>query len=326
VKKSRFFEFNRDSISKLYKFISALKDHIKSGKQNKEIYINAKDGTFNEDRIFLYVKYSNNYKFTKLEMLLLEKLNIEGFKVYTVVNSDLPKSFEFSLYPSIVRKNVGFDLGAYRDFIQRVGPNCKHLVVINDSLLWNPISFLKIIRKIRNKKGIYFLTNSFQPRLHYQSYFISISGQEAFLEFRNWMEHIKNWKNKFAVVSFGEIRNGKMLSKVSVVYPYEELVMSLINRTKGQSETELARIKFINSQIIAKKFLNPTHYFWKELLEKGFPGIKKDLVFRNPSGIPDLSNEILNKFGFEGITFSNKSSEMRSAKKFITFVRNLISV
>ncbi|ASY24331.1 putative rhamnan synthesis protein [Candidatus Nanopelagicus abundans] len=326
MKKNKLSESSRDFGFKLYEFISALKDHFCSDSENQEIYVNAKDGTFNEARIFLYVKYSNDYKFTKMETLLFEKVSFEGLKVYIVVNSDLPKPFEFSRYPSIVRKNLGFDLGAYRDFTKRLGPNCQRLVIINDSLLWNPNSFLEIVRNIGDKDGISFFTNSFQPRKHYQSYFVSISGQEAFLEFQNWMKQIRNWRSKFAAVSFGELRNGKILSKVSVIYPYEDLITTLKKEQLSQDKKESSRTDFVQRQVLAKKSLNPTHFFWRELLEKGFPGIKKDLVSRNPSGIPDLSNAVLNEFGFKGVTLLPNNNEMKSSKKIITFFRNLISV
>ncbi len=326
MKKNRPTENSRDFRYKLYDLIYAIKDHITSDSENQEIYVNAKDGTFNEDRIFLYVKYSNDYKFTKLETLLFKTVSFEGFKVYIVVNSDLPNPFEFTRYPSIVRKNLGFDLGAYRDFTKRVGPNCHHLVMINDSLLWNPGSLLEILGSIQSNNGIVFLTNSFQPRKHYQSYFISVSSHEGFLELQNWMKYIRNWSSKFGAISFGELRNGKILSQVSAIYPYEDLVKTLGKAKLSQNKKESTRIGFIQSQVLAKKFLNPTHFFWKELLEKGFPGIKKDLVSRNPSGIPDLSNAVLNDYGLGEVTLFPNNREMRSPKKIVTFIRNLMCV
>jgi hypothetical protein len=326
VKKNRPTENSRDFRFKLYDLIYAIKDHITSDSENQEIYVNAQDGTFNEDRIFLYVKYSNDYKFTKLETLLFKAVSCKGFKVYIVVNSDLPNPLEFTRYPSIVRKNLGFDLGAYRDFTKRVGPNCHHLVMINDSLLWNPDSLLEILGSIQSNNGIVFLTNSFQPRKHYQSYFISVSSHEGFLELQNWMKYIRNWRSKFGVISFGELRNGKILSQVSVIYPYEDLVKTLGKAKLSQNKKESTRIGFIQSQVLAKKFLNPTHFFWQELLEKGFPGIKKDLVSRNPSGIPDLSNAVLNDYGLGEVNLFPNNREMRSPKKIVTFIRNLMCV
>jgi hypothetical protein len=52
---SRYFRF------KLYELFYAIKDHITSNSENQEIYVNAKDGTFNEDRIFLYVSLFNDF-------------------------------------------------------------------------------------------------------------------------------------------------------------------------------------------------------------------------------------------------------------------------
>jgi DNA-binding GntR family transcriptional regulator len=33
--------------------------------------------------------------------------------------------------------------------------------------------------------------------------------------------------------------------------------------------------------------LNPTHAFWRQLLDVGFPFVKRDLMARDPSGMSD---------------------------------------
>jgi hypothetical protein len=71
--------------------------------------------------------------------------------------------------------------------------------------------------------------------------------------------------------------------------------------------------------------LNPSHDYWLELLESGFPGIKVDLVRSNPSDIPDYE-VVVEKLVESGYTYSQVGELINSNKSLslILKIRTLL--
>ena len=79
---------------------------------------------------------------------------------------------------------------------------------------------------------------------------------------------------------YGEIRSTEKLidlnANLFVLFPYTEL------EEKNTNTLEFRDLLSISVS------LNPTQHFWKTLLECGFPGIKKSLIFSNPAQLKIL--------------------------------------
>ena len=146
---------------------------------------------------------------------------------------------------------------------------------------------------VKMNDGAYFLTDSYQPFFHFQSYFMCLKGKTAILQGKNWLETIRNWKCKTAAIEFGELRNAKFFKdSAHALYPYSELIklVELHHQKPELNKFTKERLDFCLKNVLDGIPLNPTHHYYFELLQLGFPGIKRDLVKHNPSGIPDLEN------------------------------------
>ena len=205
------------------------------------------------------------------------------------------------------RENLGWDFASWATGLERLGhlgDECDHLLLVNDSCV-GPFGDLGplIARGENVGTEVWSLTDSWEFGHHLQSYFLGFTatalrrgvlsdffGQYPFPKYRD------------GVIKHGEVGMTAFLNErgitTAAVFDYFELAASfersLDDRlTRLAESATTAQIRKYDPDYLPVAFrslvktfedlemripLNPTHHFWRELLEQDFPFIKRDLL------------------------------------------------
>lgn len=215
----------------------------------------------------------------------------------------LPRSFMI-----VVRRNVGHDFGAWRDGMRISGlpfTGMERLILANDSV-YGPFGTLDRLFERLDPSGadVWGLTESWQYRYHLQSYFLAF-GREAlrckgFQEFWDDLPDVlsRHWVIQNCEIGLTQrfIRSGLVCR---AVWPYCELIDWVRSQSpiimSGDASTaspldivrDMGRLRVLVGAT-HRVPMNPTADMWRPLLELGFPFIKRDLITRNQTCVPDV--------------------------------------
>lgn len=238
---------------------------------------------------------------------LVKSLN-EGFEgdLVLIINCDCKNHVAAKMpadwvqYVTIVRENVGYDWGGYRDFFLAIDSTARQYVtMLNNSVIAiAPIS--RFIEKQESLaveiKGITGAVESGHPVQHLQSFSLTFSEKALSGPIINWITATRNVSNKFAMVYFREIRLWGIAKKYEL--PIEGLITNVGLRQYAKSNLHIIE-EYQNSMTYKKvisaleaRSLNPTHHLWRFLIELGFPFIKRELINHNPARLPDIDDYI----------------------------------
>lgn len=257
-------------------------------------------------KYLIYVHWSKDLKPFPGELKLLNEFKSKGIEPVIVLNLDsnhvstsVMEAWGSVSEIILCRKNRGRDLGGYRcgwESIRHTNP-CE-VYYLNNSIVWLPSKTTSFVKSITEKTGeLIGITDSEIPTRHIQSYGIATKnlGVE---KFGVCVSHLKNFRTKQAAITFGEVRlldhYMDFLKDTSVLYPYEELLQRSLHHRMTIEDilyNKLPTLQRVDTILQASKNgtpLNPSHFFWLELYETGFCGVKKDLFKKNPSRINDL--------------------------------------
>ena len=259
--------------------------------------------------VLIYVHWSKDLKPTSGEIELLKQSAKAGLQNILVLNLDSKSISEQSLHEwkglyteIILRKNVGRDLAAYRSATSILDVSkVKSIYFFNNSVIWLPSKMRKFLQQfISWDQEIYSATVSYQPVRHMQSFALGAKGRGVPILLEE-IKKIRNTRSKRATISFGEIRVSRNLTKAKIrfsngFFQYSDLIKEALNKTSLLSQPKSvinpaieARLNMIRGAVVNGTPLNPTHHTWLELYNLGFPGLKKDLLGKNKTRIPDLT-------------------------------------
>jgi lipopolysaccharide biosynthesis protein len=258
-------------------------------------------------RVVVLVHYSRRGAFLRYFRYMVEQFDRSGFAVIIVSNSPkLDVEALQSLLPHCAlvlhRRNIGYDFGAWRDGILEI-PDLtalQQLLITNDSVFGPLHDLTSVLARFDAARGdVWGITESFDTRYHLQSYFLMF-GEPVLRAplFRKFWADMRYVENKRVVIFKYEIGLSQLLLKAGfrlrALNPYRDLTGAVLARSLSDAErhpliekhsTEV--VKIINAGIP----LNPTHYFWDDLVTVfSCPFIKRDLLEKNPVGIPLLGN------------------------------------
>jgi nicotinamidase-related amidase len=208
----------------------------------------------------------------------------------------------------VLRGNLGHDFGAWRDGMRVAGlprPGMRRLILANDSV-YGPFAPLDdLLRRLDpDAADVWGLTESWQHRYHLQSYFLAF-GSRALdsAAFRDFWSALPDVRSRHWVVQNCEIGLTQRLMRAGLscraAWPYYDIidwVRAQPSRAKESIrptaspldivlENGRARVLGAAANRIA---MNPTADMWRPLLELGFPFIKRDLITKNLTGVPDV--------------------------------------
>lgn len=236
----------------------------------------------------------------------IDALIEEGFAVIFVSNSASLNSDSEAFATSrsaaiILRRNKGYDFGAYRDGLLHLGEGVhglKCLIFANDSVYGPFIPLRSMLNRMDfSIMDVWMATDSWQTRYHGQSYFMAFGPSAlkhaAFMSF--WMS-VPNLIFKHSIIFRCEVGLTQyFLSaglRVGAVWRYLDLVDRISSRDLKNDSLHLADASMFALIQLSQKNrtgLNPTHQLWLELLRSDFPFIKRELLRDNPAQVEGLS-------------------------------------
>lgn len=210
------------------------------------------------------------------------------------------------------RRNIGWDFGAFKDAIALIpDPGALDQLLITNDSIYGPLQDLaEVVRQADPAQaGIWGLTDSWDRHFHLQSYFLifhhAALKHPSFLKF--WKK-VRYYRRKRWVIRDYEIGMTRFFLRAGIqcraLLPYRSVVSEIskplneaLDRSKqqdavvdnhGNSQGQiLPYLRQLQKAINQGRPLNQTHYFWDYLVaRKASPFIKRDLLQRNPVGIP----------------------------------------
>jgi lipopolysaccharide biosynthesis protein len=235
------------------------------------LHVVVRPGPFKGRAVCVFVSYSRLGRVKRYVRLHLDRLRRMGIDVFFVMIADRPTFLNLRkrVGPNvglIVRQNLGFDFGAWAD-VSRTFPEiweAETLFLINDSIFGPFGRYEDVFQRVKaSKAALIALTESFQVRRHYQSYFLSFNGRLA---------------RKYRIQDFwNQIEN--LPTKQEVIQRYEvgllEHCLSLGMTSEALFPAAVSRFAPVG---------NPTHNGWQDLVRQGYPYMKVELLKENPSG------------------------------------------
>jgi hypothetical protein len=237
-----------------------------------------------------------------------------GFSVVFVTNSGkLQDASIRALQPLcagiLVRRNIGYDFGAMREGLEALvlpRDNTELVLFANDSV-YGPLRPLDpIMAQIDfDQADMWGATESWQVRYHLQSYFL-IVGRKVLAD-ANWKifwQRVRPVQSKEWVIRHYEVGLTQAVVRSRLIcnamWRYNDLIgqvdPALMESGDGETSKDprvAARRSHagrIRHGAVSRRPLNPTSDLWRQLLQLGYPFIKRQLLRKNPSEVLDLGD------------------------------------
>ncbi|GJD30622.1 hypothetical protein PMNALOAF_1870 [Methylobacterium adhaesivum] len=215
--------------------------------------------------VCFFVTYTPDGRVHDHTLAYLAALKAEGLTVVVIVATDglsrpLPEALE-SLDGLLVRINHGWDFAAWAAAIATFPDvwKARSLILTNDSI-YGPVDradFAQVIERVRTSEAdLVGLTDSYQARPHLMSYFIGLTrtGLAAPAIRRHW----------------ADVRS--IRDKLEVIKAYEMTPLA-----HWKAEDVAVEVLFPTADDVPLA-VNPTLVRWRELLARGFPFLKVQLL------------------------------------------------
>jgi hypothetical protein len=264
-------------------------------------------------RVALFVHFDRGGVVRRHVLNYLEALRDAGLSVAFVTNSGRLQDDSMAAVQAIcacvlVRRNIGYDFGAMREALQRLGlprPETEFVLIANDSV-YGPLRPLQetLARVDFDRADLWGATESWQRRYHLQSFFL-VAGRAAMTSkaWRDFWNSVRPVSSKYWVVSRYEVGlTQKLLAagvRCAALWPYQDLVRR-IDTSVLTNDSDAPLDPFADARRIhvsrtshaaaARRPLNPTAELWRELLQAGFPFIKRELLRDNPANVQDIAD------------------------------------
>lgn len=214
----------------------------------------------------------------------------------------------------IVRRNAGYDFGAWRDaldYLKLPRAETQEIIFANDSVFGPLLPLGDTLRRLDyGKADVWGLTESWQVRYHLQSFFLAFGPKAIRAEaFGKFWRSVRPVPVKAYVVREYEIGITQAMVRgglsCAALWGYEALVRQVNREAMGKlstaDETELGKVDPVQKKrklqvlrirdgVARRVALNPTSDLWRQLLASGFPFIKRELLRDNPSQVEDVGD------------------------------------
>ncbi|HEV2676084.1 MAG TPA: rhamnan synthesis F family protein [Aliidongia sp.] len=259
-------------------------------------------------KIAVLVHFSTNGRFAGYFLYLLRALEEAGFSTVIVSNArQIDRDSLETVLPHCARvlhrDNIGYDFGAWRDGISLTPEiaGAEQLLLVNDSIFGPLQNIPEILGRCDfDKADIWGMTDSFSGKYHLQSYFVLV-GSKALRSkiFTDFWQRLRYVSSKRVVIYKYEIGLSQAMLRgglrLRALFPYRTLTKAvfdcaLVGPPKGVHPLRDEYFDRLFRSVNAGHPLNPTHYFWEYLItDLEFPFLKRELVEKNPAGVPLLS-------------------------------------
>ncbi|HQT63696.1 MAG TPA: rhamnan synthesis F family protein [Acidocella sp.] len=313
VSTARLFDFV------LFTSVLLLFGHLRFRRQIKSIW--PKQPVTLGPKIVLFMHFDKYGNVRPQIVQYIKELAESGRSVVFITNSGKLRSkakavLEPICTSIIIRNNVGYDFGAWRDGIAHYNlpqPHTEELIIANDSVFGPLRPINAMLGAIDyNKADMWGLTESWQHRYHLQSYFLAF-GKKALNDraFRKFWAKVRPVPSKRYIVKHYEIGITQYMLKYGLtcaaVWPYDTLISMIdqlqINKLLTFKKNDYRKVDPVS---ITRKMhllrvrhamarrgpLNPSAELWRQLLQSGFPFLKRELLRDNPTKVEDVHDWI----------------------------------
>jgi len=214
----------------------------------------------------------------------------------------------------IIRRNRGYDFGAWRDVIEYLRlprPETKEIILANDSVFGPLRPLAGMLEKFDYAAAdVWGLTESWQYRYHLQSFFLAFGPAAIHSEaFKKFWESVYPVPVKPYIVRAYEIGISQVMLKAGLrcaaIWSYESLAKMVDNdefkklvvlerssfgKTDPIHITRKSHVLRIRDAVARRIAMNPTSDLWRQLLISGFPFLKRELLRENPTAVQDVGD------------------------------------
>jgi lipopolysaccharide biosynthesis protein len=267
-------------------------------------------------RVAVFVHYDRAGAVRDHVLRYLAALRDTGFDIAFVSNSGRLKPEAQAVLAKLcavvlVRRNVGYDFGAMREAILRLGlprADTEQVLIANDSV-YGPLCPLDdlLARIDFDTADVWGCTESWQVRYHLQSYFL-VFGAAALRHpaWRAFWQRVRPVQSKEWIIRHYEVGLSQMLLRAGLrcraIWPYADLVKRVDPELLAISDEDAAlsgdpivmmrkvHARFIRDAAVTRRPLNPTSDLWRQLLLSGYPFVKRELLRSNPTRVRDVTD------------------------------------
>ena len=248
---------------------------------------------------------------------LTKSFSDQGIAMVVIDTSPLQPVDPLGAEMVLWRENIGWDFASWFAGFDRFYPKIgqlERLYFVNDSCIGPFGGLSQVIDRGWSKDlDVWSLTDSWDTGYHLQSYFLSF-GRTAIQQ--GVIEGFKSNFNfpvvKRDVIHQGEVSLTRYLRseglRVGSVFPYYELANQFVQGFASQVTERMQRTEVVSIRALDPSYfppdvislikrsewissgepINPTHSFWRELVEHGFPFIKRELLVKDPTAVNEM--------------------------------------
>jgi hypothetical protein len=211
----------------------------------------------------------------------------------------------------LVRRNVGYDFGAMREAVLRLGlprEDTRYVLIVNDSV-YGPLKPLDdLLSRIDfDVADVWGCTESWQRRYHLQSYFLAF-GPRALRHpvWHNFWSGVRPVQSKDWIIRTYEVGLSQQFLRAGLtcraIWSYSDLVKCVDPELLAGDDDESSSIgdpivlmrrnhaRHIRDAAVLRRPLNPTSDLWRQLLLAGYPFLKRELLRSNPTNVNDVTD------------------------------------
>jgi lipopolysaccharide biosynthesis protein len=203
----------------------------------------------------------------------------------------------------LIRSNVGYDFGAFKDGIEALGELSRfdQVVLANDSVYGPLFDLGNVLARCDASADIWGMTDNWAGGYHLQSYFLLFRKPALICPMLNaFFRSVRPVQSKQWVIQRYEIGLTRAMQRAGLrctaLFPYQKVAAVFVEAVCAGDLTQQHGLSAPRRRYLAQvmrrlkrgKPLNATHWFWTELVSKmRCPFIKRELLMDNPFGVPD---------------------------------------
>jgi len=268
-------------------------------------------------KVALFVHFDAGGRVAPAARDFIASLMKAGLDVVFVTNSehilDEARAFlESHCAAILIRRNIGYDFGAWRDALDTLGlprPETRAIFLVNDSV-YGPFADLKpLLAAIDFERAdLWGATESWQHSYHLQSFFLGCG--EAVIRGQAWQDFwrsvrpipCKDWIIRHCEIGFtGAMARGG--ARCAAIFPSASLVdereIERLERIIDEDHAWRGKNSRLHAEAIHARhilrcmrrptnLLNPSVDLWRQLIQAGYPFLKRELLLRNPTRVADV--------------------------------------
>ncbi len=230
----------------------------------------------------------------------IARLKAENLSVVLVSNAGALQARSLASLKSIcasiiVRRNSGYDFGAWRAALDELGLPRRdtELVILANDSVFGPFQELRRLCSAIDpaQADVWACTDSDEVAYHLQSYWMAFSrpvlDSAAWRAF--WSKVRPAWNKRWLVRTY-EVGLTQALMRAGfrcrAIWPLPHLLAAIGEAGSPAAQAQTRRVECL---LQAGRPINPTCDLWRPLLQAGFPFIKRELLERNAAGVVDAT-------------------------------------